>query len=351
MKKTLIVLFLTGVFFTLKAQQLSQLDSLHSALAQSVSDSAKFYNNLALGNYFYNTQVYNDSAFFYTRKALGLSKNDTEKRARVLFVQASIHNNIGNYDAAIDNFNEVKDIVNDLGLTSVVSYCYNNLGAVYFSKKDYDRAIENYQKSYEIVKGSNDTRMKATCLMNIGESLYEKNDLIASKKVLENSLALLETISENEISFAHLYYAQTLLALDKVQEAESYANEALIFVKERKDLQSITQVYKLLSEISKKKLEHKNALEYAKQFSIYKDSLSTALALNEVDKLELNLAIKDKQVTINRYEQQEKYKSIIYVLLGIGLVLLGILIAGIFQIRRMKKELLKMQLSLLKTKE
>lgn len=350
-KACLIVLFFWGVLFSLKAQELSKLDSLHSSLSRSVSDSAKYSNYILLGNYFFKTQIYNDSAFYYTRKALELSQEESKARARVLFNLASIQTNAKNYKEAIAYYAQAKDISMELGLVSQVSGCYNNLGAVYFFKGDYDLAIDNYQKSFEIVEKSNNTRGMATSLMNIGEALYKKNDLLESKEVLEKSLALLNTVSSEEPSLAHRFYSQTLLALNKVPEAEENAQKALVYVKKQKDLQSIGQVYKLLSKIYQKKEQYKDALEYSKQYAIYNDSISNATALNEVEKLELNLALKDKQETIDRYTQREQYESIIYILLGVGIFLLGILIAGIFEIRRIKKELLNMQLSLLKTKE
>lgn len=346
---SMMVLFLFSTMQTVA--QKNRADSLRIAIKQSTSDSAKYTNYVELGDYFYLTQIYNDSAFYYTEKALVYSQEGTVDRARALFNLGSIQKSLGNYDEAIGYYKDSKAILSDLGMDRIVSSCLNNIGAVYFDRGDYNEAIVNYRSALEIAQTHKDGIAIAIDLMNIGEALYRKDELIGSKNELEKALFILDTINEERPTEAHFFYAQTLFGLEDFKESEVHAKIALAFAEKREDLASISMVSNLLSKILQEEGDYEKALFYTQQFALYNDSISSARALNEVEKLKLNLELSEKQENIDRYKERDKYLMIIYALLIGGVLVVGVLIAGLIRIRRMKQEMRDIQLDLLKTKE
>lgn len=343
-----------GIFFfsslPLSAQQ-NTVDSLHVALRQNTSDSARYSNYIQLGDYFYNTQIYNDSAFFYTEKALAYSHEGTKDQARVFFNLGSIQKSLGNFDEAISNYKKAETIVRSLGIDRIVSSCLNNIGAVHFERGHYDLAIANYRSALEISKARGKGYYIAVDRMNIGEALNRKNDLLGSKKELEMALSILDSLSGEPPALVHFFYSQTLYGLNDLKQSKVHAKEALRLAKNEKNLLSISMISDLLADIAQEEGEYKKALIYAQQFALYRDSISSAKALNEVEKLKLNLALREKQENIDRYKQRGKYLTIIYTLVGGGLILGGIFIMGQLRIRRIQRELREMQCRLLKMKK
>ena len=341
------LLLLLCVFSTSHSQEIEILqDSLKKMI--SPEEKAQILSNIGL--YYFQEQVYFDSAYFYTNRALDIAKEHklSYEELRATFNLGAINNEIGKREDAIKNYEAAIILLKKQGLRRLLSTAYNNIGGVYFETTKFNKAIDYYTKSLVIANEINDTIAQGISFMNIGEAYFKLDKLDISKENLEKSKQLL-IASNTHFSTVHLFYARTLFALKEIKKAKVEASRSLTLAKEEKDLKYISEASQLLAEIFEKENDFQNAFTYQKQYIAYNESLNEAKELNEVEKLKLNFELKEKKEEIALITQRNKYQNIIAVLAAAGLSLLVVLIFRQRKIVRMTNNIHDIQKRLVET--
>lgn len=320
------------------------LDSLQIKL-QTTSDIEERVRLLTdIGLEYYAGQVYFDSAFYYVEKAhLLAAENEVESaEARPLFYLGIIQNFLKNHDKAIDYYVRAKIILEKNGRASQVGAAYNNIGGVYFEQKKFEKALENYERALSIAEEANDSLNMGIDYMNIGEVYYSTGRLEKSKETFELSLALLNHANYNPPT-VHLFYARALFALDEIDASESEAKQALDLANLDMDLKYSSEAAALLAKVYSEKKDFKNAYFYQQTAKVKEDSLNTAKALNEVEKLKLNFELRKNKEELAFIRQKNQYQNMIYALAGIGILLLGFLISRQLKLVKINQEMRDVQ--------
>lgn len=246
MNRSLLCVFL---YFLLPQRLLyaqeNKIDSLMAILNNTNHDSITVQTLNELSKQWQKKNDY-DSALFFARNALALSKkNDFKKGAAIAYENIGIckkekgdypealknhsaavklkeeigdkkgiatslgsigviNNTIGNYTESLKNHFEALKISHELGDKKAASICYNNIANVYFLQGNYPQAIEYHLSSLRVKEEIGDKKGIATSLLNIGIVYQDQGKY---SEALTNYLASLksaEAIGNNAL-IANLY--------------------------------------------------------------------------------------------------------------------------------------------------
>jgi tetratricopeptide (TPR) repeat protein len=318
----------------------SRIDSLNTQLAEAVQVEKRIELFSDISEYYFDTQIYLDSSFFYAEKAYNLAKKEgiDFEQARALFNLGLVRTETDDFDEAIDYLMRSRELTAKLKLTGNLSVISSNIGGLYFEKKDYINAIKNYNEAIAISEDLKDTIGIAIDLLNVGEARYKMGEFLVAKEQLIQSLKLLK-IMDLELASGHLNYGLVLFELGDIENAKNEAYVALEIAENDNDLRAIAESSQLLSNIYKYNKDFEKSLEYFNMSVRFKDSLHTAKELNEIEKLKLNFELTKKREELDYLTQKNTYQNTIYVLIASGIVLLLILVFRQLKIVRLTAEM------------
>lgn len=341
-RSILFLLFFIPVFFA--RGQGHKIDSLKQILEKSHNLQTQCNLLSSIGLEYYHRQIYLDSAFYYSSRAYDIAKENKFilEQAKALSVKGNVYNFLGENNKAIETFFETVKLYDLLGDSRRVSGIYNNIGATYFELKQYDLAIDNYNKSLNIARELDDKFSISIAIMNIAETLYVNGDYLAAKDKFEESLLAMRGTSFNPPT-VHLFYARTLKALGDLDLALFHAQESLKIAEKQNDLKYAQESSKLLSEIFEAVPQYDQALIFQKKYNDYSKIINEAKEINELEKQKLNIELKEKDRQLTLAAQKEKYLTVIWVLVILGVLLLILLIHRQVKVTRMTKSILDVQ--------
>ncbi|MGM0549877.1 MAG: ATP-binding protein [Bacteroidota bacterium] len=115
-----------------------------------------------------------DSVLFYIKKTRNnpISASSAEL-ARIYLIEGIIHKNLGNYETALETYNEAEAIYENLNDNSGLGKVSTNRGVVYKRKGDYTKALEYYIKAKEYKAAENNPRSMLAVNNNIA-TLYSR---------------------------------------------------------------------------------------------------------------------------------------------------------------------------------
>lgn len=226
MKKHSLLLFV--LFYSFSFSQVSRnLDSLKLNFKK---DSKNLENITLLAQCYELTNV--DSARFYAKKLIILSKNNFDYSSRGYNTLANCDLTQNNLDSALLNYNKALELSIKGKLSHNEAVYLQCIAQIYLNKSDYKKAIENYNKSLQILLKEKRTKQVlfqiATNYGGLGDSF---NLLGIYDKALENCFKSLNinleindpiSIGINYNSIASIYNS-----LDQINKSKDYNLKAL----------------------------------------------------------------------------------------------------------------------------
>lgn len=322
------ILFLSTLFFVCASQaQTKHIDSLRSVILTIKDPLILTTTTIDISESFYDTLIYPDSSYFYADRAYNIAlENDFKHQEGVsLAMLGMTFNQIYEYDEALIYFKKARTTFKELEDSVNLSIMNSNIAGIYFDKSNYETAINYYEEAIEISKKEKDTFGIIIDYMNLGECEYKLNRYDTSKDYLEQAIELMEKIDVT-FSEGHIYYGNTLLALDKVSLSIEEGTLGLDIAQKENDIKNIAEASELLYRAYEAEKNYEKAITHHDRFLIYKDSLNVARERNTVEKskLKFNLSRKEKELTY--ISQKAKYVYLIYGLIGVGIVMIIFLI-------------------------
>jgi len=194
MKKGLVVLILLFIvcIFSNASGQNSKVDSLKQVMEQARQDTTQARLNIEIGTIFLNQNP--DTAFHYFKHALNLSEKALEGsensqtksdlifrklKAVALLKIGIVYYYHGDYNKAIDYYNQSLAISEKLGELKGIYYSANNIGLIYTNQGDYEKALEYLNRALKSAESLKDSVGVSNCYANIGGiysqmSIYDK---------------------------------------------------------------------------------------------------------------------------------------------------------------------------------
>ncbi len=330
-----------------------KIDHLIQELEQSSSSETtiKIYRDLS--KVYYKTQVKFDSAFYYTKLAYEIAQDEGLKlqQGQTLFDQASIFRAVGDVERAIELYGQsikisrVEAKVNSKAIRLLVA-TINNMGDIYLANRDFQNAKDSFNEVVSLTIEHDMRDIEAVAYLNLAEITYYEGKYEDSERYIHRSGIAYPSFKETLPTY-YLIAAKTNMALDKNEDAEKSALKGLAIAQKTSDLQNSRDLASFLYNYYGSINEYKSAHVYGNMVLSYKDSLDAGANRKELDKLLLGFRLKEQESELEQLAQKNKYLTTIYVLGGLGTVLLLVLVSRQVKIVRMTRNIRDVQNNLI----
>lgn len=248
-----------------------------------------------------------DSALYYyqlSEEELLKSPGDKNAYANILLDKGRIYKSKRDYALALQNFNKALIIFNDLNDILKIGTLKLNIGNVFKGLKKYDSALKNYNEAVSTYKKLNLTQKVASCYNNIG-NLYRQNQNYDSAFFYLYKTVSLREKSDKIKPLGFIYHNLSNLHSDvgNYDSALFYINKSLQIKFKINNEFEIYSDYLTLGEIYNLMGDFKNSIYYYEQ-AILSDEIQ-----NDIETItELNKLLADSYY----HEHQYKKASLAY---------------------------------------
>ncbi len=224
-KVVLLLINLGGFVFS------QNIDSLLTLIKNKKDDSLSYPLYIKLGGYYQN--IYPDSALFYHKKALDITKyfSDFTKLANSIECHIQIGWDLtllGKNDSAIKVYQKALFLINEyekrsevpIKLLELKASLLSNMGSAYSATSNYPLALDYYFKALNINEKTNRTYNNAVNNLNIGVIYKYQKDFNKAKFYYLRSLNLFRKIN-NSYGITAVYINLGSLFLDKKLYSEA----------------------------------------------------------------------------------------------------------------------------------
>lgn len=229
----LVLLALLISIVHVSGQNRSIIDSLKTANALETNQKNITDNYLDIAAKYSHHLV--DSAFLYIDKALmkGTEISYKEGVAEAYFMQSYYHDLRGEYSKSIESMEKAITLFEELGDSSYLSGCYNNLGALYSYGTEQKKSLEYFIKSINTGEELRDSFSLAEAYSNLAGFYEDLKEYSSALKYFKKALDIdLHYNSTDEVAISHLdvgHMNTKLLryedALANLEEAKSLMND------------------------------------------------------------------------------------------------------------------------------
>jgi tetratricopeptide (TPR) repeat protein len=317
MKIVVIIFFLISSLTSFAFQNDPSIKKLKETLKEATIQSDKIALNRKIAFYYFDRQVYFDSAYFYLKKTydLALKIKDSTALGWSLFDQALILDDVGYYVEAIKMYEKAVEISEKIKDPNIKVYSYHNIANINADKfKNYEKAKEIYKKVIIISKDEELEGLLGSTYGNLGTIALEEGYYKKAIKLLTKGDSILNKTNRNS-SYFLIAFAKANKQIGNIDIAKSQGLKTYDMSLVEGDLQTTYNSAMLLSNIYKDENKFDTSLEYMTIASHYKDSIVKAKELNEIQKLKLNIEIKEQKNIVKNLEQKNKYLTTIYIFL------------------------------------
>jgi tetratricopeptide (TPR) repeat protein len=233
-----------------------------------------------------------DSAFYLAQLQYNFANEKGLKKqmSRALNTQGVSFVIRGNYNKAINYFNQnlklSKEINDKLGIAKVL----NNFGAVYFRQGNYSKSINYYTKSLKLNQELKNRLGTANVLNNIGNIYIDQGDYNKAIDYYSQSLKIKEEIGDKSgIAGCLNNLGNSSIDRQNYEDALNYYLRSLEIMEDIGSKQGIAKVLNNIGNIYIKQLNYNKSLDYYTQsYNISKeinDQPGVASSLNRIGAL------------------------------------------------------------------
>ncbi|WP_372642958.1 tetratricopeptide repeat protein [Ancylomarina sp.] len=280
-------LFLLFLFISNTTFANTYLDDLRKQL-NTAADSTKAELYLDLSDKYYNQQN-TDSAIFYAREALLLSK--LNKNQELIFTSyLELYYNyllVHDYELAKISLDYAKDISYKSKDSTKICDVHLKLAYYFAVVSKYDSAIFHHNTSIELCDLLDDKRQKVNNLIGLGEIYYERGELELSLNKYLEAFKFTEVFKDDQIKLSLLINMGNIYSSEnQIEQAKDYYNQAKKIAEKLKDEDVLSVLYNNLAILYQEELDFKKAQTYfEKSLNIDKkkdDKAGMALCLNNI---------------------------------------------------------------------
>lgn len=337
---------------------------------------AGIYNNLGL-MYHYMGQY--DKANNYNFKSLNLSNKIGDKSVGYTHINIGLnYNKEGNYEKSLEHYRNALVLFQESNKKQYIALVIKSIGDIYLDTKKYDSALLYYNKSYLIYKELDDLESMSRYFMVLGIIDYEKKEFAIAELNFHKAINILPEDGSRKLLFAiysniidlNLYLSKSSTNNQKLlNETVSYAKKMNHIALELGSYIMEAESYEKLYKTYSKSDNLKQAIKYAEQYIIAKDSLFSERKQKTITELQTKYETEKKELEINllnsknelintRLSQSDSMRKtqrvIIYLLIvGFLIVVVSILIISKLyrQTKRANAKLIAQNVVIIKQKE
>ena len=307
-------------------------------------DIAMGFNFIGMSHYVQGR--YDRATTFYLQSMKQAEANANERYAAII-----LNNIAASYEAgkqpeeAIRYFEEALRRFQRLNDQSWIAKVSSNLAQQQLMKKDLEGALRNYQLAYQTFLQLKDTHHAGLARTGFGDYYFENRQYAKALGHYEAALPMLDRQYDPSTYASQLRnLANTLVYLNRFDEAERLLKEAQIIMQDCKALEQEVKLTKVAVQLYQRKGDLPQAFAWQERYITLSDSLfnqEKAQALQDaVKKYELDK--KEQQITLLNTENKVKDLGLqsarqLQLLLILGLILAALLGLGGWYLLRLKQ--------------
>lgn len=289
------------------------------------------------GNYSQSAELFMKSTRYFED-----SKNYRGKIG-VLINLSNVFAKTKQYPNALKYLNEALNLAEKYNTPNINRNIYNGMGNVFMEMADYNMALDQFNAAYNAAKKQNNLKGQFYTLINISVVKRKIGDYHESLGHLQEALLMLDSLNNIEFK-GNIFYelGDFFSELKNKKEAEFYLKQAKEIADSTNNLPDIKKIYKSYQVLYENIGNYSKSLAYYKLHEQLKDELISrentlkVTQLNsefKLDRKERELKLLEKQKELKEAKilaheaEMEKDQIFIYLLLGLGTLLLVLVVA------------------------
>ena len=276
-------------------------------LAENIGDNSNksvFLNflgmvNLIKGNYNKALDYYQESLVIDEKLENLAGKTTDLNNIGAVFLT------LGKYDEALEKYENALEISDQLGDLSAKTADLNNIGRIYEIRGDYDLALQQYEESLRITEQLGDLGRKSALLNNIGMVYNAQGNLELALSKYEESLKIAEQLGDlygkiillNNIGRIYDEHENFEIAMEKYEETILIAEQLGDLAKKAGCLNNVGSIYLAKGESQLALEKYEEALKIEERLG---DPLMKIIYLNNIGMIHASRGELD--AALDRYE-------------------------------------------------
>lgn len=303
------------------------------------SSNLRAYNLLSAG-YFIKGEI--DKSISIDLKCASILENGGNQ-----FLLADVYSNIatslgetGNNKKQITYLKKSFKLLNSNNDTKFIASVASNIGLAYFHLKDTINSNKWSKYALKLSVSTNDLVAKAQSLFTLS---YNEKDMTRALEYSQQSLKYADDLQNKTLmASSNDRMAEILYNLGQSDKAASYAEQSVNLAKETGDKLMLTRSSETAGKIYFKLGRKDKAADFYHTFSIYVDSISSALSAKEINEINAKYETEknEKQIAEQELKIQKQRSNLLYAILG-GLFLITVLFVIFIYNRKAQKLKLK----------
>jgi tetratricopeptide (TPR) repeat protein len=212
-------------------------------------------------------------------------------------------------DKALDNYDKSRKFFQIEKQYLLVAQQSNSIGLVYKEKKDYGEALTNFKSALKEFTGQNYKPGIASAQNNIGNVYLEGGNFDDALLYCKEALRInQETGNNKEVGSNYRDLGRIYFKWGKYSEALQYFNQSLKINKDLGHKKEVYELYRNISEVYEKQGVYRTALDNFKNYNALKDSTISEGYLNQISELAAKYETdkKDKELIIQKSQLDQK---------------------------------------------
>lgn len=306
-------------------QKTKEAEAILTKHSSTKDSAAVFYRFAVL--YYIKGDYGKSQDHFYNADKLYENLNDLKGMANCANGKGLIQMGIKNFEQAIEQYEEAKNLFLSSDHQESVSATYFNIGIAQIESKKYDEAYVNFHKSLNLARKYEKFSSEHMTMNRLADIHYRKMNFDSSYYYLDQLMNHPVPPSNWELAFAYLQLSKLdyeIKAFDLAEKNALYAVEYASKVNAKWDL---SKAHEQLYRVYKVKLDIQKALYHLELFDLYKDTLFNENQLRESTFLQLqSIDALNKKLIIENDFNQQKLKTSKLISFFIGLALLSFIL-------------------------
>jgi len=258
-----------------------------------------------------------EKALEYYQENLNLQEeiDNTFGRAIALNNIANIHFYMGmDMDRALQNYQRSLELFKEMENMQYIAETYNNIGLVYREKKDMGEALNNYNRALRIFRDINYKPGIAKSQNLIGSVYMEGGNFEDALQFSMNALNINREIGNRKEVASNLWdIGKVYFRWEKYEKALDYYNQSLKLNSELGHKKEVYEIYKNISDVYTSQGRYYDALNFYKRYNELKDSslnedyikqISELETKYETDRKERELELQKTELAKNKAESE-----------------------------------------------
>lgn len=266
-----------------------------------------------------------------------IAADNFKKQVRVLQMIAGIYLDLNELKMSEHYCRRALVVIDKNNLQPLKAGVYTDLATIEDIRKNFDKALQYNSDAIRMAKENKLSYLETLlnrCIILKNAGQYQKS--------ADTYLECLKVAKAQQDDFIegiiYVNLPNTLLALNKVDEAEMYVNKALDWAKSiHAGFNVMVSIYETVTMINEKKGDYKQALFSQKQWFAYRDSILNEEKSRQLIETETRFQTREKQQQIQQLDEENnnKRKQLLWLAGGVSLLLI-LLVVALFQYRKIQ---------------